>query len=354
MKTLNKILCVLLISVLSFGFIQSKTDSTKREQFKKELKESLKQGIEELKKLKDEVKITIDETNKEDVEEAIEEATEDIAEAFDDIHIEFDGADFQEGMREMMVCVREALADARDAIDEARAEMASEAERRASEKPEGEYDEEDKSIKEKLIALEDFNSIAVSGGLPVKLIKADKYQIKIVGTGKDINNVDFEVDDKTLEISRKKRGFFNYGTTNAKITVYYTDLTSIQTSSASSIRSEDLLKTDNLDISCSSASSVTMYIEARTIEITTSSAASVNLKGKVDDLELTSSSGSSINTKGLIAKKVEASASSGASINLLVNEDLDASASSGGSIRYSGTPKRTDKSQSSGGGIWRE
>lgn len=196
----------------------------------------------------------------------------------------------------------------------------------------------------------DFNSLSTAGSVKVELIKssAPKIEYKML-KGKDEDLIT-EVKNGKLSIKIKNR----WGMSNAKadVKVYYTSLNSIVSSAGSTIQSFEKVNSDNMSISSSSGSRISLIMNANSTAVHSSSGSSITLSGDVKGVgTFESSSGSNINAKDLATNDANAEASSGSSISLWVKNKISADASSGGNIKYKGSPTVVDTDKSSGGSV---
>lgn len=195
-----------------------------------------------------------------------------------------------------------------------------------------------------------FKGVKVSQAIDLYLKKGDKESVKVVVTGSELNDVVTEVEGTTLRVRmRESRGFFSK--VDAKVYVTYVDLEKISASSASSVFSEGVIKTNRLDIGVSSAANVELSLDAGSVMVDVSSAGEAVLEGKAPNAEVEVSSGGEVDAYKLESETVNARASSGGDAKISVSKDLDAHASSGADIRYRGNPSRTNTHSSSGGSV---
>ena len=193
-----------------------------------------------------------------------------------------------------------------------------------------------------------FNAIKVQQGITVYLTQGDETSLKVEADDNIIDLLKTEVKNNELKI------YFEKNVYRAKArNVYLTtaNISKINSSSGSEVKSENTIKTDDLTLDSSSGSSIQLTVNSNSIDCGTSSGASMHLKGTTSNFIASSSSGSSINAKKLEAENVTAKTSSGASMDIYVNGKLNAHASSGGSIDYYGKPTEINKDTSSGGSV---
>lgn len=195
-----------------------------------------------------------------------------------------------------------------------------------------------------------FSKIDVSEGIKVELTLGDKEFVEVTADEEYIDIVLTEVSNGELNIYIKGN---NWNNNNKKILVKVTatKVESIDVSSGASVISQNLIESDELDMSASSGSSLKIAFKAKEASCDVSSGANAKLKGAAKYFDTEASSGSSIHAGEVIAVKVMADVSSGASISVHAEEEINAEASSGGSIKYSGSPKNVDIDKSSGGSV---
>ena len=199
-------------------------------------------------------------------------------------------------------------------------------------------------------SLSSFRGIKVSQAIDAYLKKGDKESARVEVTGGAVSDVITEVMGSSLRIKmRDSHKFWNH--VNVKVYVTYVNIDNISASSASSVFSEGVIKTDHIDIGASSAANVELSLEANSTMVDTSSAGEVVLEGKSPKLEVEASSAGDVDAYRLESETVVAKVSSGGEAKISVSKDLEAHASSGGDIRYRGNPTRTNTHSSSGGSV---
>ncbi|MDD5149028.1 MAG: DUF2807 domain-containing protein [Flavobacterium sp.] len=198
----------------------------------------------------------------------------------------------------------------------------------------------------------DFKSIKVSNAIDLEVEQSDKTEIIIEADDNLQNEITTKVENGVLIITCKYSSFIDV--TSRKVTVKMPIIEGLQASSASTIKSRNTLKGENIDLRSSSAADINLSLEFDAIYCKASSGSSINIDGKALKLETNSSSGSDIDANDLLVNNVIAKASSGGSINVHPIVNLDAKASSGGDVNYNITPKSIEKSTSSGGSVEKE
>ena len=195
----------------------------------------------------------------------------------------------------------------------------------------------------------DFKSIEVSNAIELTITQSDKKEVSVEADDNLIKHITTKVENGVLIVACDYNSFVDIK--SKKVMVKMPFVEGIQASSASSVKSTNVLKGTNVTINGASASDINVNIESENINCKTSAGSAVAIQGKALKFETNSSSGGSVNAEELLANDVIANASSGGSINVHPIVSLNADASSGGSINYNTNPKTIQKKSSSGGSI---
>jgi len=181
-----------------------------------------------------------------------------------------------------------------------------------------------------------FTGLRVSANVSVKLVKADAPSIEYKMIKGNESSLITEVKGNNLKVKTISNSFWNNKKAKAKVIVYYTELDDISVSASATLKSDDPIRADAMNIDISSGSSADLEVIAESIDVDVSSGATLKLEGSATEAKYDASSGATINAKMMICEYVSADVSSGATIKLHANKKLKAEASSGGSIRYTG------------------
>lgn len=193
-----------------------------------------------------------------------------------------------------------------------------------------------------------FTGLRVSTGIDVYLKQGSREAVSV------------EADENLHEyiVTEIKNGVLNvYADANIRSAsrkrVYVTmnDIRSIKTTSAGDIIGETPVKTDELELSASSAGNINLEIHAKKVGIDISSSGDMTLNGNADMLTASLSSAGDLNAYELEVREAEVSVSSAGDADIYVSDRLTAKASSAGDINYRGNPSYVDAHSSSAGGI---
>lgn len=197
-----------------------------------------------------------------------------------------------------------------------------------------------------------FNGIDVSSGIDLYIRMGETEEVKIVANNDIIDKIITKVEDGVLKIYVKQNNWFNWqGNEKRKAYVTVKELKSLHASAGSDVKSENTLKGDELEVSASSGSDLTLDVFYKNLKVDSSSGSDANLSGKVKYLTASSSSGSDLDARNLESVICKVSVSSGSDATVNVSEEIEASASSGGDINYYGNPSVKNIDESSGGDV---
>ncbi|WP_111708116.1 head GIN domain-containing protein [Lutibacter citreus] len=195
-----------------------------------------------------------------------------------------------------------------------------------------------------------FDQIKVEQGIQLFITQDNLTELKVEADENIIDLLKTEVEGNELKIYFEKN---IYRAKSRNVYLSTKDISKIRASSGSSVKSENTIQVNSLELDASSGSSIKIQTNANKISSESSSGAHINVLGKSKSLYCTASSGSSINANKLKTTDATAKASSGANIKVYVTKKLTARASSGGDIDYKGNPKNVNKDTSSGGSVSR-
>ena len=197
---------------------------------------------------------------------------------------------------------------------------------------------------------EDFQKISVENTVEVTVEQSDNKSINVEADDNIINHVVTKVENGVLIIKLESGSYDNV---SAKVNIKMPVIKGLYCSSSSSIKGNNVIITDDLDVKAESDGDVELNVEADNLSLTAESSGSIKARGKALKLKTSSNSGSDLNAKELMANEVISQSESGGSSSVYPIVSLNASASSGGSIIYYKSPKSITKESSSGGSISR-
>ena len=190
--------------------------------------------------------------------------------------------------------------------------------------------------------VDDFSRIKVSNSVKVKLIKSDQPKVEFKMITGDEEDLITKVKDGQLIVKLKSGKMSWSSKSKAAVKVYYTNLSGVDVNAGASVKSEELIKTEDMAVDVSSGANADLEVEAQTIDADVSSGGKIKLEGSAKSGNYDVSSGANLNAKLMICDYVDADVSSGGRMDVHANKKLNADASSGGSIRYTGDVENVD------------
>jgi hypothetical protein len=195
-----------------------------------------------------------------------------------------------------------------------------------------------------------FDALRVSSGIDVYLRQGNKESIT-VETDENLHEyILTEIDGGVLrvytEVNIRDAG-------EKKVFVTMKDIKSVKVSSAGDVIGESAIRSDEMELSASSAGDIKMEVYARELDIDISSSGDMTISGEADILEADLSSAGNLNAYNLKVREADVSVSSAGDADINVTERLRARSSSAGDINYKGNPKHVDAHSSSAGSVHR-
>lgn len=193
-----------------------------------------------------------------------------------------------------------------------------------------------------------FNIVHVSSGIDVYLTQGTNESIKVEADDNLHEYIITEINDDVLKVYSKA----NIRSAEATIVhVTIKDVKELKTSSAGDLIGKNLVKTDALFLSASSAGDIKLEMETGKLKCKISSAGNMTLAGNANELTANLSSAGDLKAFDLETRIADVTVSSAGDARIKVTEELTARTSSAGDIYYQGNPARVDGHSSSAGGI---
>ena len=194
----------------------------------------------------------------------------------------------------------------------------------------------------------DFNQIKVSQGLDLYITQSNDVSLSIEA---DENLHDLIMTDVENNILRIYSSENIKRASSKKIMLNINDISSIKATSGSNIYSTNTIKEDDLELASTSGANIKLDVKTQTLDCRSTSGSNIILRGSTNTLIAAATSGSNVKAEQLKAETSEVKATSGANISIKTSKERTARATSGGDVRYSGNPKKVNKSDSSSGSV---
>lgn len=193
-----------------------------------------------------------------------------------------------------------------------------------------------------------FNAVHAKNGLDIRIEQGNTTKIEVQADENLQEHIFTEVKDGILSVYSDVN---IRSSESQKVYITVPDLYEIKSSSGASVKSENKLNFEKLELDSSSGSIIEVEVASKSLSCESSSGSSIRAKGKTNSLNTESSSGSTINLENLLAKTGDSKSSSGSTTIVNISNELNAHASSGSSISYVSKPNSLIVDESSGGSI---
>lgn len=189
-------------------------------------------------------------------------------------------------------------------------------------------------------SLGQYNAVKVSGGIELILHDGQPKAEIEVRKGK-LEDLKTELKKGTLHVKFEKKSWgWGSGSRKAVVDLYGAQsLNSIEVSAGADLRAELELRASEMELDASSGASMQLSLNNDLVGAQASSGGAIEIEGETGKIKLEASSGATIKANKLRSDEAFADASSGALIKLWAENYLQAEASSGGSVRYKGNPE---------------
>ncbi|MGQ1911743.1 head GIN domain-containing protein [Marinifilum sp. RC60d5] len=194
------------------------------------------------------------------------------------------------------------------------------------------------NVKSENREINNFENIKINGAFTIYLSQDEDYSLKIVADENLLEIIKSKVKNDVLYISTEKS---IYKSKELKLYIGFKHLSGIKANGAISLKSDQSLRFDKLDIEINGASSANLNLSANRLSIDNSGASTIKLAGKAHEMQIDISGAGSVNAIDLIANKANIDISGVGSGKVHVEEELRVNISGIGSVKYKGDPKVT-------------
>lgn len=194
----------------------------------------------------------------------------------------------------------------------------------------------------------DFESIKVSQGLDLYITQSNDVSLSVEADENLHELIMTDVENGTLRIYTTKN---IRRAASRKVNLNITDISAIKATSGSDVYTTNTITANDLVLNCTSGADMALDVKTETLNCHSTSGSDIRLRGSTKVLIAEATSGSDIKASDLKAETSKVKATSGADISVNTSKELSARATSGGDIRYTGNPKKVEKSDSSSGSV---
>lgn len=187
-----------------------------------------------------------------------------------------------------------------------------------------------------------FRSIKVTDGIDLYLTQSTDDKV-VVSASRDEykSRLKTEVEDGQLKIYYDRESFSDWTSTGKKLKVYisFKTLDKLTAHAGSSVKIEGVIKEDVLSLYLQSGADFKGNVEAGKLIVESESGAKVSVSGSVGTFNVNANTGARVEAYSLSAGKADIRSTTGAKIEVTVNEEMKLYSSTGGSIYYKGKGK---------------
>jgi Putative auto-transporter adhesin, head GIN domain len=191
-----------------------------------------------------------------------------------------------------------------------------------------------------------FHAIRVSDGIDLYLTQADEDAVAISASREEYKSrLKTEVDDDgVLKIYYDRESMSDWAGTGKRLKAYVSvkSLDKLTAVAGSNVRVTGVLKSDALNMFLNSGANFNGSIETGKLVIEIESGANADVKGSVGSLHVSANTGARIEAYTLSAGKADIRSTTGARVEVTVNDEMKLYSSTGGSIYYKGNAKITE------------
>lgn len=196
-------------------------------------------------------------------------------------------------------------------------------------------------------ALEDFSEVKTFNGVEVQVIPSEENRIVITGHSRE--DVKFKIVEHRLEIRLSLDNIWSKD--NTRITVYGSNITTIDANQGSLVEISDHLKGEELTFRVQEGANIRARVNGRRIVSKAVTGGRITLEGKADEQEVDLNTGGLYYGSELRTKETTVRAGTAAKGEVYATEYVRATAKLGGTIELFGRPKEVDQKTSLGGRI---
>lgn len=187
-------------------------------------------------------------------------------------------------------------------------------------------------------SLDGFHTILLHNGVNAELIQDSTQQVSIMAPDYSLKNIHTIVNDSVLNVyyDGESNTVFNK---NFAIQIQCPNIQRIEVKGGSSLKSNTVIKTNNLQLKVSDLSQADLQVEVKnSINVISTGLSRVQVSGKTHHLDLTVTNASIANTMNLESKTGNITVQNAAKADINVRDSLRIQASDAARVSYQGNP----------------
>lgn len=198
----------------------------------------------------------------------------------------------------------------------------------------------------------DYKGVKCAGSMDFILVAGTEGNIKIEGEENLLKYIITEVKGGNL-IVKVENGVNLKPSRNKsiKITIPFKDINNVSLAGSGDLWNEDVITSNNFDVSLAGSGDVILNIEATSVEGSLAGSGDITLKGNTNNLTVKLAGSGDIHAFGLQSNHTVVSVAGSGDIQVVSNESLKARVAGSGDIEYRGNPSKEDTKVSGSGSI---
>ncbi|KQC32362.1 chaperonin [Nonlabens sp. YIK11] len=200
---------------------------------------------------------------------------------------------------------------------------------------------------EREINIDNFHTIKAFDLINVQLIKSDVNKLEI--KGKDSENVTYVFKDGLLKLRMDTDKIFDGN--NTYVTVYYTNIKTIDANEGAEIYAKDISGQDAVEIRTQEGARVVAGIDLNKVDVRAVTGGIVELSGKVIKQNVVVNTGGIVENRDLKSETTDVKVQAGGEVEVYASASIDAVVRAGGDIIVYGNPTNVNKKTTFGGDI---
>ncbi len=201
-----------------------------------------------------------------------------------------------------------------------------------------------------------FHAIKVGDGIDLFLSQSTEESVAASASRDEfLGRLKTEVEDGVLKIYYDRESFADWTSSGKKLKVYvsFKSLDQLIATAGSLVKVNGKIKEETLRLFLKSGAQFKGTVEAGKLTVETESGSSSTLSGSAGTFNVSANSGARMRAYDLAAGKADIRSTSGAKVEVTVQEEMKLYSSSGGSIYYKGKGKISEVSTNIGAVIRR-
>ncbi len=193
-----------------------------------------------------------------------------------------------------------------------------------------------------------FNAVKVSNSIEAELVKGDKHEVVIAASGIDLNRIETEIDNRTLEVEVDGS---NFGASTVKVTITYVEIDEVIANTSAKVFVKEVLQAKEVKLSAYTASYLEAKVNTQSLSLDAATNAKVFIDGTAQTLDLKAYTNAEIDGDNLEVEDAKVKVNTAAHANFTVNGSIKGSAATAGKVYFQGDPNVVDVKTNTGGAI---